>query len=232
MNPGKTWTIERRAAVHAALGDSTRLRIVDALTTGDLSSSELSAQLSVPTNLLAHHVQTLERAGLVRRVRSEGDRRRGYLQLIPGFADQLLIGRSVAAARVVFVCSRNTARSQLAAAAWAQHSRIPATSAGTHPADHVHPGALAAARRHGIAIRPRAPQGMDGLLRNGDIVIAVCDNAHEELDSSMTRLHWSIPDPVPMGAEAAFDRALEDILDRIDRIAPTIAAESTDEPPA
>ncbi|MET8427795.1 helix-turn-helix domain-containing protein [Nocardia sp. NPDC004860] len=222
MNTDRLWTVERRVEVHAALADTTRLRIVDALSIGDMSSSELGSLLSVPTNLMAHHIQVLDRAGLLRRTRSEGDRRRSYLQLVPGFGTQLLPPATVAATRVVFVCSQNTARSQLAAAAWAQHSSVPATSAGTHPAERVHPGALAAARRHGIDIRARHPQSVAGMLRDGDVVIAVCDNAHEELDAGLTRLHWSIPDPVPTGTPAAFDQALEQIVDRIERVASTI----------
>ena len=46
------------------------------------------------------------------------------------------------AVRVVFVCTQNSARSQLAVAAiWHCHSRLPATSAGTHPVSEIQPGA-------------------------------------------------------------------------------------------
>lgn len=222
MSTELLWSVERRAEVHAALADVTRLRIVDALTVGDMSSSELGARLSVPTNLMAHHVLVLERAGLLRRARSEGDRRRSYLQLVPGFGASLMPPATLTAARVVFVCSQNTARSQLAAAAWAQRSTVPATSAGTHPAERVHPGALAAARRHRIPMNPGRPRAVDGLLQAGDLVIAVCDNAHEQLPPELVHLHWSIPDPVPVGTGDAFDSALERISDRIDRIAATV----------
>ncbi len=208
--------------MHAALADTTRLRIVDALAVGDMSSSELCGLLSIPTNLMAHHLKVLERVGLVERGRSEGDRRRSYLRLLPGFEGKLLPHSRYAATRVVFVCSRNTARSQLAAAAWAQRSSVPVISAGTHPAEQVHPGAVATAHRHRIPMRPRRPQGIEGLLRSGDLVIAVCDNAHEELPSGIERLHWSIPDPVPAGTDEAFDHALELIADRVERVAATV----------
>ena len=50
----------------------------------------------------------------------------------------------------MFVCTANSARSQLAAATWNQLSTIPATSAGTHPGPRIHPRAIATARRHGL----------------------------------------------------------------------------------
>ena len=51
--------LSRRARVHAALGDPARLAIIDMLTLGEASPSELQALLEMPSNLLAHHVRTL-----------------------------------------------------------------------------------------------------------------------------------------------------------------------------
>ena len=56
MNVEGNASIERRVALHAALADSARLRIVDALTWGDAAPSELAAMLQMPSNLLSHHV--------------------------------------------------------------------------------------------------------------------------------------------------------------------------------
>src|ERR687895_621008 len=81
--------VARRAAVHAALGDPGRLAIVDALVLGEASPSELQRLLDMSSNLLAHHVRVLERAGVVSRHRSEGDRRRSYLRLTPGSLEAL-----------------------------------------------------------------------------------------------------------------------------------------------
>src|ERR1700756_3244907 len=81
--------LERRAVIHAALADPARLRITDTLLSGDASPSELGAMLAMPSNLLAHHLHVLEQAGIIPRRRSEGDRRRTYLQLIPGTLDAL-----------------------------------------------------------------------------------------------------------------------------------------------
>lgn len=211
-----------RAAVHAALGDPGRLAIVDALVLGEASPSELQNLLDMPSNLLAHHVRVLEKAGVVGRHRSEGDRRRTYLALAPGAFDALRPAPERDAVRVVFVCTANSARSQLAAALWAGESRIPAASAGTHPARAVHPGAVAVARRRGVPLTPSTPRHVDEVLHDNDFVITVCDSAHEELGAGDNRLHWSVPDPARTGEDTAFDRAVDDLADRVTRLAPAI----------
>jgi protein-tyrosine-phosphatase len=227
--------LERRVRVYAALADPGRLRIVDALRLGDASPGDLQHQLAMSSNLLAHHLGTLERAGVVGRRRSEADRRRSYVQLDPGaLADVLPASPSaVAVPRVVFVCTANTARSQLAAALWSRTSRVPAASAGTHPAGVVARGATATARRHGLELARTGPRSVDDVLRAGDYVITVCDHAHEELDRSAegpaaavpaARLHWSVPDPVRVGTARAFEAAYDDLARRVTRLAPSLAA--------
>ena len=81
--------VAARAAVHAALADPARLLITDTLALGDVSPSDLADMLAMPSNLLAHHLHVLEQAGLLTRRRSEGDRRRSYVQLVPGALDSL-----------------------------------------------------------------------------------------------------------------------------------------------
>lgn len=213
-------TLEDRAAVHHALGDPSRLAIADALALGEASPTELQALLDLPSNLLAHHVRVLDRAGVVRRTRSEADRRRTYLALVPGVLDALGAVARRDAARVVFVCTQNSARSQLAAALWnAGAGAVPATSAGTRPAAAVHPGAVAAARRHRVPLDPVVPRHADEVLDAGDLVVTVCDAAHEERPGDA---HWSVADPVRSGEPAAFDRALTDLAERISRLAPAV----------
>lgn len=212
---------KRRAAVHAALGDPGRLAIVDALALGEVSPSELQRRLAMPSNLLAHHVKVLQCAGVVTRKRSEGDRRRTYLALAAGVLDTLRPTVVRDAARVVFVCTQNSARSQLAAALWGAESPVPAASAGTHPARAVHPGAVAAARRRGVPLATTTPRHVDDVLRDDDVVITVCDAAHEELGGAGW-LHWSIADPARRGDEAAFDHAVDDLTGHVVRVAPTI----------
>ncbi len=216
-------TVASRARVHAALGDPARLAIVDRLVLGDVSPGDLAEVMEIPTNLLAHHLSVLERAGVVERVRSEGDRRRTYVRLLSTAVASASVPPIPEAPRLVFVCTHNSARSQLAAATWARASRVPATSAGTHPAERVHPGAVAAARRHRLQLRGDRTAHVDAVVRPDDLVVAVCDSAHEELGSrAPARLHWSIPDPVRTGADEAFDHALTLIEERVSRLAAAV----------
>ena len=158
----------------------------------------------------------LAEVGLITRHRSEGDRRRSYVALVRDALDTLTpTGALPAAERVVFVCTHNSARSQLAAASWARLSPVPVACAGTHPAARVHPAAVAAGRRHGLRLGQACTAHVDQVLAPADLVVAVCDNAHEELDAGLSRLHWSIPDPVRVGTDEAFDAAYDEITRRI-----------------
>ncbi|TDC52910.1 ArsR family transcriptional regulator [Jiangella ureilytica] len=222
MNTERTG-LERRAAKHAALADPARLHIVDLLSLGDLSPSELQRRLDMPSNLLAHHLKALEAAGLLARGRSEADRRRSYVRLTADALDGLVPGAAGRARRVVFVCTANSARSQLAAALWKRASTIPVASAGTHPADRVDPGAVAAARRHRLPLRATRPQRLAEIAADGDYVITVCDHAHEEL-GDLGGLHWSIPDPVRAGTDDAFDATVTTLAGRVGELAPRLAA--------
>jgi len=215
----------RRARMHAALGDPLRLAIVDRLGHADASPGELARGLGLATNLLAHHVGVLKVAGVVRRVRSEGDRRRTYVQLC--VQDPMALGvlgapARLSAPRVIFVCTHNSARSQLAAAAWQRVSTVPTRSAGTRPARRVHAGAVQVGKRHGLALGRATTADLGQVRRPDDLVVAVCDNAYEELRE--TALHWAIPDPVRTGSDTAFEQAYDEITARVERLADATTA--------
>jgi ArsR family transcriptional regulator, arsenate/arsenite/antimonite-responsive transcriptional repressor / arsenate reductase (thioredoxin) len=207
--------LDTRVARHAALGDPIRLAIVDELAVSDRGPIELGDMLGVASNLLAHHLDVLERVGLITRTRSSGDGRRRYVQLCRGGLRSTALNRSAARGRALFVCTRNSARSQLAAAMWTMLTREPAASAGTDPADRVHPGAIAAAERAGLPLRPTAPRRLSDVRNRPKLVVTVCDHAREELEPQPRWWHWSIPDPVPAGTKTAFDRVIIDLRDRI-----------------
>jgi protein-tyrosine-phosphatase len=207
--------------MHAALADPARLAISDTLADGDASPSELAAMLAMPSNLLAHHLRVLEEAGLVTRHRSEGDRRRAYLRLVPGAVDTLAGPAGRAARRVLFVCTANSARSHLAAALWRRASGVPAASAGTRPAGAIAPGAIDAAGRRRLPLRRLRPRHITDVQRDGDLIVTVCDLAHEELGAP-AGLHWSVTDPVPAGDPAGFDAALDELDRRVRLLAPRV----------
>jgi protein-tyrosine-phosphatase len=211
-----------RTAVFAALADPARLTIVDYLTNADASPSELRAILSMSSNLLAHHLSVLKSAGVVRQTRSEADGRRTYLRLNHSALDGLVPSAEHRARRILFVCTHNSARSQLAAAIWNRRSEVPATSAGTKPAAQVHRGAVAAAKRFNLSMRAVKPRYLGDVLAADDLVVAVCDNAHEELPGELPRIHWSVSDPTRTAVAAAFDDAISDLTVRIERLIPNV----------
>lgn len=218
-----------RARTHAALGEPARLTIAEALALGDVSPRRLGEVAGLPSNLLAHHVQVLSSAGLVGRRRSEADRRRTYLRLLPK-AYQFVLPPPRTAPRVVFVCTRNSARSQLAAALLGARVDIPVASAGTHPAATVHPRAVTVAQRYGFDLRNARTAHVRRTVRAGDLVVAVCDRAYEEtfggggLAGDVT-LHWSVPDPAPRDTAQAFADSYDDLADRVGRLAQSINKE-------
>ncbi len=214
--------LARRAERHAALSDVMRLAVVDELALGDKSPSELQTALDLSSSLLAHHLKVLQCSGIVARRRSEGDRRRTYLTL----SDRTVVDRGadlLATERVLFVCTANSARSQLAAGLWAAAVHLPVASAGTAPAAEVAAGARAVADRHGLVLPSGAPRDFDAVVGDGDLVVAVCDNAYEDL-GDVIDIHWSVPDPVRSGDERAFELAYDDLAQRVTTLAALVDA--------
>lgn len=208
---------EDRARIHAALGDAHRLAMVDALAHTDLTPGALAELVGLGTNLAAHHLGLLEEAGVVAKTRSEGDGRRRYVTLRHDVLSGLVDLASPPVHRVAFVCTHNSARSQFAAARWAQRTGAEAFSAGTAPADRIHPRAVAAARRYDLDLSGRRPGPYDSLPAV-DTVISVCDRALEHgLPPHRTHLHWSVPDPAESADPSAFDVAFAEIDRRIAR---------------
>lgn len=207
--------VARRAAAFAALGDPIRLRLVEDLVQSDRSPGELGERLGLPSNLLAHHLDVLEEVGLIERYVSSGDRRRRYVRLLTEAIPTVGTASWQPPERVVFVCSHNSARSQLASALWRQEVGTQADSAGTHPAERVHPGAVEAGARAGLDLTGARPKRMDDVDLDGALVVTVCDQAHEELQPPPGWWHWSIPDPLSDPTSDSFDLALNRIRRRI-----------------
>lgn len=214
-----------RARIHAALGEPHRLAIVDALALSDRAPAELARRLGIGTNLLAHHLAVLEDAGLVRRSRSQGDGRRTYVSLRPDRLEEALGSPRLRARRVLFVCTRNAARSPVAVALWRSRSRIPAESAGPRPAPQVDPAAVTVAREHGIDVTSHRPRTYAEVTEAPDLVVSVCDRAAEApIPFEGPRIHWSVPDPALDGRSGAYEAALRDLEGRVARLAPLVEA--------
>ncbi|MEX2551034.1 MAG: helix-turn-helix domain-containing protein [Nitriliruptoraceae bacterium] len=215
-------TLAQRAAVHRALGEPHRLRIVDALRRSDRTPSELAALTGLGTNLLAFHLDVLTDAEVITRHRSEGDARRRYVRLDPGVS--AVIGPSpdepsVAPEQVLFVCTANSARSQFAAALYRRVTGRPAESAGSAPAETVHPLAVRVGARYGLDLTGCRPRSYREVTTAPAVVVSVCDRARESgPPSAPVQLHWSVADPVGRG-EAAFEAAFDELHTRVQALA-------------
>ena len=118
--------------------------------------------------------------------------------------------------RLLFLCTGNSARSQMAEALlnWKGRGRFRAESAGSRPADRVNPHAIETLRDYDVPWAGHAPRGIDGLEREPwDFVITVCDRAKEScpiFPGQPILAHWGMPDPAEVvGDEAAKRQAFE-----------------------
>lgn len=209
--------LPKKAAIHRALGDEGRLRIVDELALSDRTPQELARLTGSETNLLSHHLGVLEEAGLIRRRVSSGDRRRRYISLETELVHGLFTERRLTANSVVFVCTHNSARSQIAEALFRSRSSIRVQSAGPNPRRSVHPKAVQAAAEMGFDLSAHRPKGYREVVGSPDLVVSVCDLAVEgEVPFEARRMHWSIPDPVETGFIADFRSSFSEIDRRVD----------------
>ena len=115
--------------------------------------------------------------------------------------------------RVLFLCTGNSARSQMAEALlnWKGKGRFEAQSAGSRPADRVNAHAIATLEAYHIPWAGRAPRGIDGLEREPwDFVITVCDRAKEScpiFPGQPMVAHWGMLDPAEVEGDEVTKRA-------------------------
>lgn len=215
-----TSSLTFRAAQYAALGDPHRLAIVDALTIGDHTPTELARLTTLPSNLLAFHLRVLSDAQVIRRVTSEGDRRRRYVslhELAPHTGQPAM----TADTPILFVCTHNQARSQLAAALWHRHTGMLALSAGAKPAAAPDPKAVAVADTFGLDPTGWHTSGYADIPIPPAVVISVCDRAYEAgVPFPAAVHHWSVADPAGQ-PRAQYENTLRQLDQRITRMLAT-----------
>jgi arsenate reductase len=126
--------------------------------------------------------------------------------------------------RVLFLCTGNSARSQIAEKILNRKGggRFVAASAGSHPAAEVNPYAIEALERHGYFWTGGYPRGVDGLTgQDWDFVITVCDRAREAcpfFPGQPVIAHWGMADPAAVeGTEAEKRRVFDDTVLLISR---------------
>ncbi|WP_344484081.1 ArsR family transcriptional regulator [Nonomuraea monospora] len=134
-------------------------------------------------------------------------------------------------ARVLFACTGNSARSPIAEALLRHRAggHVETASAGSHPRDRLHPGAVTVLREHfGLDVRDRRPRHLDTVSGHRfDYVISLCDKVREvfpDFPGRPLRLHWSIPDPASADA-AGLVRTAEEIDSRIHYLLPVLTSQ-------
>lgn len=227
------------------LADDTRWKLITELRRSDRQVGELVVRLGLPQNLVSYHLSVLRQAGLVQVRRSDADARALYYGLdikalqaayqqigvslqLPAVSSNGLVPTTT----VVFLCTANSARSQMAEG-WLRYlsgGRVPVRSAGTHPA-RIHPLAVRVMAEVGIDIGYQQSKGIDALDDvTPTVVITVCDLAREEclpcLDAPV-QLHWSIPDPVQVQGDpdeqlAVFRSTRDQLRERVEALLPLL----------
>jgi protein-tyrosine-phosphatase/DNA-binding transcriptional ArsR family regulator len=224
-----------------------RWRLLRELTASDRAVRELTERVGVPQNLISYHLRQLRDGGLVSTHRSTADGRDTYYAIDLTRCEQQLraaggalhpallftappsASSTVSATRrprrVLFLCTGNSARSQMAEALLerAGGGSVRAASAGSHPKP-LHPNAVRVMERRGIDISGNRTKHLDELIsRRFDLVVTLCDRVREvcpELPSHPVRAHWSMPDPSQAGATnrasyPAFERTATELETRI-----------------
>lgn len=128
--------------------------------------------------------------------------------------------------RVLFLCTGNSARSQIAEALLRRHGRgrFAVHSAGTEPADRVHPLAEAVMREIGLPLDGHYPKSLDAVCELGiawECVITTCDRANDSCPTfpdDTERIHWGFRDPArAAGTDEQRLRAFRQVRDEIRR---------------
>jgi ArsR family transcriptional regulator, arsenate/arsenite/antimonite-responsive transcriptional repressor / arsenate reductase (thioredoxin) len=214
------------------VGHALRWRLLGELARSDRMVHELTDLVDQPQNLVSYHLGRLREAHLVSARRSSADRRDAYYMV-----DLTRVGRMLAATgaalhpalrlgptpahdavagtgpvRVLFLCTGNSARSQMAEALARARSDglVEAHSAGSAPKP-LHPNAIRVMREErGIDLAGRHSKHLSVFAdQRFDWVISLCDRVREvcpEFPGQPETIHWSIPDPaaIPGDDDASY----------------------------
>jgi protein-tyrosine-phosphatase len=215
-----------------------RWAMIQELASSDYRVQEFVERLGLPQNLVSYHLRKLREGQVVVERRSSADEREVYYHLdldhfqarylaagalihpaVTGTREDIPVQESSSrhpTLRVLFLCTENSARSQMAEALLRHmsHGAVEAYSAGSQPAEQIHPLARRVMEHMGIDMRQAAPKHFrvfEGQVF--DAVITVCDRVVESCSTfpdDPEHIHWSIPDPATIqGTEAEQLHAFE-----------------------
>src|SRR5215467_1470580 len=235
------------------LSHDLRWRLVEELAFTDRRVHELGERAGQAQNLVSYHLGLLRRAGVVRERRSSADARDVYYSLDldglrfaleqsvqavhPGLQlveQQIVTGDSNPDRvwRILYLCTHNSARSQMAEAILRQLSSgtVDVASAGSDPRQ-VHPLVFRTLTELGVDCRGLHSKQLSGLTdQSFDYVITLCDIVREvcpAFPGDPEHLHWSLPDPLaagrsPRAVEAAFRQTADELMTRTRYMLPAL----------
>jgi protein-tyrosine-phosphatase/DNA-binding transcriptional ArsR family regulator len=219
------------------LDNKLRWHLVSALSKGDFNVSELQNLVKSSQNLVSYHLGKLKSSKLVNETQSIADGRETYYSLNLRLLQSLFFSladdihpalsqskedgkkKNERPARVLFVCTHNSARSQMAEGLLRANGGefVEVFSAGTEPS-HIHPLAIQAMEKLKVDISQQRSKDISEFINQKfDYVITVCDRAKEScpiFPGAPEQIHWSFPDPSEVEgdevkkAKAFYDTAL------------------------
>ena len=231
-------TVVQPPSILKLVAHEIRWAIMQELASSDYRVQELVERLGLPQNLVSYHLRKLCEGHVVVERRSSADEREVYSHLdLDHFQEHYLAAGALirpavtmvmnnapvqeqpsdqSRLRVLFLCTENSARSQMAEALLRHesHGTVEAYSAGSQPASQVHPLARRVIEHMGIDMRQATPKHFrvfEGQVF--DVVITVCDHVVEvcpTFPDDPERVHWSFFDPASVqGTEAEQIQAFE-----------------------
>jgi ArsR family transcriptional regulator, arsenate/arsenite/antimonite-responsive transcriptional repressor / arsenate reductase (thioredoxin) len=238
------------------LADPQRWQLLAELARSDRRVGELTELVGKPQNLVSYHLGALRNAGLVTSRRSSADGRDAYYRIDLARCGHLLQAAGAAlhpalqlrlptvregtpspgrTPSVLFLCTGNSARSQIAQALLEHLSghTIRARSAGSDPKP-LHANAVRVMAERGVDISGRTTKHLRRYARTRfDRVITLCDKVKEicpEFPGPPTTAHWSMADPAADGENdgstyPAFQRTAHEIGDRVELLISEMVAE-------
>ncbi len=228
------------------LADESRQAIVRLLAQSDQRASEIGAVVRLPPNAVSYHLKQLRALGLLHDRRSSADARDVYYQLdvsrlhalysaagdalYPGMPTSTQLAqphqqpdtpyRLSQPLRVLFLCTHNSARSQMAEALLRQMGgdQVEAFSAGSLPTE-VHPEARETLREAGFNTTGLSTKSMEQFLGEPlDYIITVCDRVRDICPSfpgDPAQAHWSIADPAVVEDPERRAKAFREVLNEL-----------------
>jgi protein-tyrosine-phosphatase len=242
------------------VAEPVRWKLLDELGHSDRRVGELCDLVGKPQSLVSYHLRELRKGGLVSARQSAADGRDTYYQGNFGRYAELLSATGTALhpgirlghvdvnvpkvrggrkQRVLFLCTGNSARSQMAEAMLEDltHGAVVARSAGSHPKP-LHPNAVRVMAERGIDIAGNRSKHLERFTGDRfDRVITLCDKVREicpDFEGHPTTAHWSMADPAVEGPDAAanyeaFVRTADEILVRVGLLIAQLASENHSE---